>query len=184
MPMGQKKDDNLIWVDLEMSGLDPNHDKILEIATIVTDSHLNTLAEGPVLVIHQPNEVLHTMDDWNHDHHTKTGLIDKVKSSTVTEAQAQEQTLDFLKQYLPFGASPMCGNSICQDRRFLYQHMPKLEEFFHYRNVDVSTIKELVRRWKPSVLDLVKKAGKHVALDDIKDSIAELQLYRKEVFQF
>ena len=182
MSMGAtRKDDNLVWIDLEMSGLDPYEDKILEIATLVTDKELNIIAEGPVYSIYQPESVLELMDDWNMEHHTESGLLERVRTSKISEQEAQDETMAFLKQFVPFGASPMCGNSICQDRRFLYKHMRRLEEFFHYRNVDVSTLKELVRRWKPEVLKKVVKSGKHEALADIRESIEELKVYRQEV---
>ncbi|QYJ86750.1 oligoribonuclease [Shewanella mesophila] len=174
---------NLIWVDLEMTGLEPNIDRIIEIATIVTDKELNILAEGPVLAIFQPDDVLANMDDWNQKHHGESGLIDRVKASNVSESQAIEQTISFLEQYVPKGVSPMCGNSIGQDRRFLNRYMPELEDYFHYRNIDVSTIKELVRRWKPEVMEGLNKQGTHQALVDIQESIAELQFYRDKVFK-
>lgn len=173
---------NLIWLDLEMTGLIPETDRIIEIATIVTDGQLNILQEGPVLAIHQPDEVLAGMDDWNTEHHTASGLVQRVRESSVDLAQAQRQTLEFLAPYCPAGASPMCGNSICQDRRFMVRLMPELEEFFHYRNLDVSSIKEVIRRWQPSVLEGFRKKATHQALDDIRESIEELQYYRKTVF--
>lgn len=173
---------NLIWIDLEMTGLDPEEHKIIEIASIVTDSELNILAEGPVLAIHQPEEELNKMDDWCTNTHTNSGLVKRVQESTIDEDQAIEQTIAFLEQWVPKGKSPICGNSIGQDRRFLYKHMPKLEEYFHYRYVDVSTIKELTRRWKPEILDGHKKMGSHLALDDIRESISELKYYRETVF--
>ena len=172
-------ENNLIWIDLEMTGLDPDNDVIIEIATIVTDADLNTLAEGPVLAVHQPDSILATMDEWNTRQHGKSGLTERVRQSDVTPAEAEAQTLAFLEQWVPAGKSPICGNSICQDRRFLARGMPTLERYFHYRNLDVSTLKELARRWKPEVLEGVKKSGAHLALDDIKDSIAELAHYRK-----
>ena len=175
-------DQNLIWVDLEMTGLDPEEHKIIEIATIVTDSQLNILAEGPVIAIHQPKEELNKMDEWCTTTHTGSGLVERVKASTVTEHEAVKQTLEFLEQWVPKGKSPICGNSIGQDRRFLYKYMPELEEYFHYRYVDVSTLKELTRRWKPEVLDGFKKNGSHLALDDIRESIAELKYYRETIF--
>ncbi|MFB9137679.1 oligoribonuclease [Vibrio olivae] len=175
-------DQNLIWIDLEMTGLDPETHKIIEIATIVTDAQLNILAEGPVLAIHQNESELQKMDDWCTTTHTNSGLVDRVKASTVDEQQAIEQTIEFLQQWVPAGVSPICGNSIGQDRRFLYKHMPKLESYFHYRYIDVSTLKELTRRWKPEVLDGFSKKGSHLALDDIRESIAELQYYRQTVF--
>ena len=174
-----KHPDNLIWIDLEMTGLDPDNDRIIEIATIVTDAELNTLAEGPVLAIHQPEEVLEKMDDWNQRQHGGSGLLQRVRESEVSEAQAEAETIAFLEQYIDKGKSPMCGNSICQDRRFLVRGMPTLEAFFHYRNLDCSTLKELARRWPPQVFEGFKKGGSHLALDDIRDSIRELQHYRE-----
>ncbi|CAH6784723.1 oligoribonuclease [Vibrio chagasii] len=174
-------DQNLIWVDLEMTGLDPETHKIIEIATIVTDSELNILAEGPVLAIHQPQSELDKMDEWCTTTHTGSGLVKRIQESTITEQDAIEQTIAFLEKWVPKGKSPICGNSIGQDRRFLYKHMPELEEYFHYRYVDVSTLKELARRWKPEVLDGFSKSGSHLALDDIRESIAELQYYRKTI---
>ncbi|MCP8900902.1 oligoribonuclease [Gilvimarinus xylanilyticus] len=171
--------DNLIWIDLEMTGLDPDNDVIIEIATIVTDAHLNVLAEGPVMAIHQPDSILDGMDEWNTNQHGKSGLTQRVKDSTVTLAQAEADTIAFLERWVPAGKSPICGNSICQDRRFLARGMPNLERYFHYRNLDVSTLKELARRWKPEALEGFKKSGAHLALDDIKDSIAELVHYRE-----
>lgn len=171
--------ENLIWIDLEMTGLEPKTDVIIEIATIVTDSDLNILAEGPMLAIHQSDEVLDGMDEWCTNQHGKSGLTQRVKDSQVTEAQAEAQTIEFLKQYLEAGVSPMCGNSIGQDRRFLNKYMPELEAFFHYRNLDVSSLKELAKRWKPEVAKGVVKKGSHLALDDIKDSIEELKYYRE-----
>jgi len=174
--------DNLIWIDLEMTGLDTTRDRIIEIATIVTNAQLEVLAEGPVLAVHQPQAMLDGMDQWNQDTHGKSGLVDRVKASTIDEWEAQNQTLAFLKQFVPSGVSPMCGNSICQDRRFLARLMPELEAFFHYRNLDVSTIKELARRWVPSVSSGFKKNSTHLALDDVRDSIRELQYYRESFF--
>ena len=174
-------DQNLIWVDLEMTGLDPETHKIIEIATIVTDSELNILAEGPVLAIHQPDSELDKMDEWCTTTHTGSGLVKRVKESTVTEQDAIAQTIEFLEKWVPKGKSPICGNSIGQDRRFLYKHMPELEEYFHYRYIDVSTLKELTRRWKPEILDGFTKSGSHLALDDIRESIAELQYYRETI---
>ena len=174
-------DQNLIWVDLEMTGLDPETHKIIEIATIVTDSELNILAEGPVLAIHQPQSELDKMDEWCTTTHTGRGLVKRIQESTVSEQDAIQQTIEFLEKWVPKGKSPICGNSIGQDRRFLYKHMPELEEYFHYRYVDVSTLKELTRRWKPEVLDGFSKSGSHLALDDIRGSIAELQYYRKTI---
>ncbi len=171
--------DNLIWIDLEMTGLDTARDVIIEIATVVTDSRLNTLAEGPVLAIRQSDEVLAGMDSWNTAQHTKSGLVKRVRNSTIDEAGAEAQTLAFLEQYVPAGASPMCGNSICQDRRFLARCMPRLEAWFHYRNLDVSTLKELARRWAPQVASSFTKNSTHLALDDIRDSIRELIHYRE-----
>ncbi len=170
---------NLVWVDMEMTGLDPDSDRIIEVAVIVTDAQLNVVAEGPVFAIHQSDETLDKMDAWNKGTHGKSGLIDRVKASTVDEAQAEEQLIAFLKQYVPAGKSPMCGNSICQDRRFMARGMPKLEAFFHYRNLDVSTLKELCRRWKPELATGFKKHQKHTALADITESIEELKYYRE-----
>ena len=171
--------DNLIWIDLEMTGLAPEADRIIEIATIVTDSELNVLSEGPVLAIHQSDQRLDAMDEWNTTHHTRSGLVQRVRKSNVNEAEAEAATIEFLSGYVEAGASPMCGNSICQDRRFLYNYMPKLEAFFHYRNLDVSTLKELARRWRPDIMKGLNKQGAHLALDDIRDSIAELRHYRE-----
>ena len=173
---------NLIWLDLEMTGLEPRTDKILEIATIVTDGELNILAEGPVIAIHQSNELLDNMDPWCVNQHGKSGLTDRCKTSKYSEQDAIDQTQAFLEKWVPKGASPMCGNSIGQDRRFMNVYMPTLEDFFHYRNLDVSTIKELARRWKPEVLNKVKKKGEHLALEDIRESIMELKIYRTEFF--
>ena len=170
---------NLVWVDMEMTGLDPDNDRIIEIAVIVTDAQLNVVAEGPVFAIHQSDETLDKMDAWNKGTHGKSGLIDRVKASIVDEAQAEEQLIAFLKQYVPANKSPMCGNSICQDRRFMARGMPKLEAFFHYRNLDVSTLKELCRRWKPELATGFKKHQKHTALADITESIEELKYYRE-----
>jgi len=178
MPADQN---NLIWIDMEMTGLTPDADRIIEVALLVTDAQLNVLAEGPVLVVHQPDEVLEAMDTWNRGVHGKSGLVDKVKASRLDEAAVQASMLEFLAPHVPAGASPMCGNSICQDRRFLARSMPRLEAFFHYRNLDVSTLKELVKRWKPEVAKGLKKEGKHEALADILDSIEELKYYRKTV---
>ncbi|WP_114788021.1 oligoribonuclease [Vibrio tetraodonis] len=174
---------NLIWIDLEMTGLDPDTHKVIEIATIVTDSELNILAQGPVLAIHQPEEELAKMDEWCVRTHTGSGLVARVKASKVTEQEAIEQTIKFLEKWVPKGASPICGNSVGQDRRFLYQHMPQLEEYFHYRYIDVSTIKELTRRWDSQILTGFSKSGSHLALDDIRESIAELKYYRQTVFK-
>ena len=170
---------NLVWIDMEMTGLDPDNDRIIEVAAVVTDANLNVLAEGPVFAIHQSDETLDKMDNWNKGTHGRSGLIDRVKASTVSEEQAAEQLIAFLKQWVPAGKSPMCGNSICQDRRFMARGMPKLEDFFHYRNLDVSTLKELCRRWKPELASGFKKAQKHTALADIIESIEELKYYRE-----
>jgi oligoribonuclease len=170
---------NLVWIDMEMTGLDPDNNKIIEIAAIVTDAELNILAEGPVFAIHQSDEVLDGMDAWNKGTHGRSGLIDRVKASTVTEDEAATRMIEFLRQYVPAGKSPMCGNSICQDRRFMARHMPKLEEFFHYRNLDVSTLKELCRRWKPELIAGFKKHQLHTALADIRESVEELRYYRE-----
>lgn len=171
-------DKNLIWVDLEMTGLNPEEDRVIEIATIVTDSDLNTLAEGPVLAIHQSDATLDAMDEWNTSHHGRSGLTQRVRESRIDEADATRRTVDFLAQWVPAGASPMCGNSICQDRRFMARHMPDLERYFHYRNLDVSSLKILAQRWRPDVLAGVSKQGAHLALEDIRDSIEELRHYR------
>ena len=178
-----KNNDNLIWIDLEMTGLDPEVDRIIEIATIVTDAHLNVLDEGPVMAIHQDSSLLDSMDEWNTRQHHQSGLVERVMQSDINEKYAEQQTLDFLKTYIDAGKSPMCGNSICQDRRFLYKYMPELAMYFHYRNLDVSTLKELVKRWKPQLLSGIVKDSKHLALDDIKDSIAELVYYRQHFIQ-
>ena len=172
---------NLIWIDLEMTGLDPLQERIIEIATVVTDSELNILAEGPSIAINQSEKLLQAMDEWNTNQHSKSGLTSRVQKSTVTEAQAELATIEFLQQWVPQGASPMCGNSIGQDRRFLVRYMPELANYFHYRNLDVSTLKELVRRWKPELMDGFTKKGSHLAMDDVYDSIEELAYYR-EVF--
>ncbi len=171
--------DNLIWIDLEMTGLEPKLDKIIEIATIITDKHLNILAEGPMIAIHQSDENLNKMDAWNTSHHAASGLTQRVKDSTYNEQYAIEETIKFLSQYVPASTSPMCGNTICQDRRFLAEHMQQLEEFFHYRHIDVSTIKELAKRWTPELADGFVKKGSHLAMDDIRESIAELVYYRE-----
>lgn len=173
---------NLIWIDLEMTGLDTQNDVIIEIATIVTDSQLNILAEGPVLAIHQSDATLAGMDEWNTRQHGKSGLIERVKASQIDEAEAERQTIAFLMEYVPIRTSPMCGNSICQDRRFLARCMPQLEAFFHYRNLDVSTLKELVKRWLPNIASGVEKKGTHLALDDIRESIVEMRYYRERMF--
>jgi oligoribonuclease len=172
---------NLIWIDMEMTGLQPDADRIIEMALLVTDSELRIVAEGPVWVLHQPDEVLGAMDAWNKGTHAKTGLIERVRASVLTEAQAEAQALELLAKHVPAQASPMCGNSICQDRRFLARWMPRLESYFHYRNLDVSTLKELVRRWKPEALKGFAKEGKHEALADILESIEELKYYRRTV---
>jgi oligoribonuclease len=170
---------NLVWVDMEMTGLEPDTDLIIEVAVLVTDMHLNILAEGPIFAIHQSDAALDRMDNWNKGTHGRSGLIDRVKASTVTEAQAEQELLTFLKQYVPKGKSPMCGNSICQDRRFMVRGMPKLEAFFHYRNLDVSTLKELCKRWKPEIASGFKKHQKHTAMADIVESVEELRYYRE-----
>ena len=177
------KIDNLIWIDLEMTGLDTAADHIIEIATIVTDASLNLLAEGPVLAIHQEQAVLDRMDDWNRTTHGSSGLLQRVRESTISAALAEATTLQFLSRYSAAGTSPMCGNSICQDRRFLAREMPSLEKFFHYRNLDVSSVKELARRWAPTVLDGISKTSTHLALDDIRESIRELDHYRRHFFK-
>jgi len=170
---------NLIWVDMEMTGLDPDRDRVIEIATIITDSDLNTLAEGPVLAIHQDDAVLASMDEWNTTQHGRSGLTQRVRDSRVDEEGAAEATLGFLREWVVAGASPMCGNSICQDRRFMARHLPTLEAFFHYRNLDVSSLKILAQRWRPDVAAGVTKRAAHLALDDIRDSISELRHYRE-----
>ncbi|MCW5582426.1 MAG: oligoribonuclease [Gammaproteobacteria bacterium] len=172
---------NLIWIDLEMTGLNPEKDKILEIATVVTDSNLNVLAEGPVFALHQSNELLEQMDDWNTKQHNGSGLVTRVKESVITEKMAETATSEFLKGYVPEGKSPMCGNSIWQDRRFLTRYMPELEKYFHYRMIDVSTLKELSLRWAPKIYSGFQKESRHLALDDIRDSIAELRYYREKL---
>ncbi len=177
-----QNEQNLIWVDMEMTGLEPETDRILEIAMIVTDKDLNILAEGPVLAIHQSDAVLAGMDEWNQRTHGQSGLIDRVRASEYDEEKAVEACIAFMKEWVGARQTPMCGNTIGQDRRFMVKYMPELENYFHYRNVDVSTIKELVRRWKPEILNDFKKAGAHQALDDIRESIAELQFYREKVF--
>jgi oligoribonuclease len=170
---------NLIWIDLEMTGLDTDNDHIIEIATVVTDSNLNTIAEGPVIAVHQSDAVLGGMDEWNTRQHGQSGLTERVRNSVFDLRAAELQTLEFLRKHVPAGKSPMCGNSICQDRRFLAREMPGLEAFFHYRNLDVSTLKELVKRWRPDLAGGLKKAATHLALDDIRESIAELVYYRE-----
>lgn len=177
--MAQENNQNLIWLDMEMSGLSPETDFVLEVALVVTDAQLNTVAEAPVLVVHQTDAVLDRMDNWNKGTHGKSGLIDKVKASRLDDAAVEARMVDFLQQYVGAGKSPMCGNSICQDRRFLARHMPKLEAYFHYRNLDVSTIKELARRWRPELYDGFKKENRHEALADIYESINELKYYRE-----
>ena len=174
---------NLIWIDLEMTGLDPERERIIEIATVVTDANLNVLAEGPSLVVHQQDTLLDAMDEWNRNQHGGSGLTQLVRNSQISEAQASAATIDFLRQWVPAGASPMCGNSIGQDRRFLVRYMPELANFFHYRNLDVSTLKELVRRWKPELENGFAKKGSHLAMDDVYDSIAELAYYRDVFIQ-
>lgn len=180
--MTQNKD-NLIWIDLEMTGLDTFNDQIIEIATVVTDKELNILAEGPVIAVHQPQTLLDSMDEWNTNQHGKSGLVERVQKSDYNEERAELETIDFLKTFVPKGASPMCGNSICQDRRFLARCMPSLEDFFHYRNLDVSTLKELAQRWNPEVLKQFSKKGSHLALDDILESIEELKFYREHILK-
>ena len=168
----------LIWLDMEMTGLEPDRDRIIEIALVLTNAALETIAEAPVITVHQPDSVLDAMDEWNRNTHGKSGLIDRVRASTVSEVEAEAQALAFLQQYVPARTSPMCGNSVCQDRRFLARWMPTLENWFHYRNLDVSTVKELARRWRPEIYEGVKKAGSHTALADIHESIGELRHYR------
>ena len=172
---------NLVWLDMEMTGLMPDSDRVIELAMVVTDAQLNILAQAPVQVIHQPDEALDAMDSWNKSTHAKSGLIDKVRTSRLDEAQVEAAAIAFLRNYVPAGASPMCGNSICQDRRFMARWMPQLEAYFHYRNLDVSTLKELVRRWKPDLAKGVAKEGRHEALADILESIEELKYYRRTV---
>jgi len=176
-------DNNLIWIDLEMTGLDTQHDQIIEIATVVTDSNLAILAQGPVIAIHQPDEIMNAMDAWNTSHHGDSGLTSRVNQSTTTAEDAERETLEFLRQYVAPGKSPMCGNSICQDRRFMARLMPELEAFFHYRNLDVSTLKELARMWKPELTGGFVKKGAHLALDDILESIEELKYYREHLIR-
>jgi oligoribonuclease len=172
-------ENNLVWLDMEMSGLNPDSDRVLEVAVVVTDVQLEVIAEGPVLVVHQPERVLAAMDAWNTATHGRSGLIERVRASTLTEAQAEERLLAFLGRYVPANKSPLCGNSICQDRRFMARWLPRLEAYFHYRNLDVSTLKELARRWKPEVARSFEKKSKHEALADIYESIAELRHYRQ-----
>lgn len=174
---------NLIWIDLEMTGLDSTSDAIIEIATIVTDGDLNVVAEGPVLAIHQPDRVLAAMDDWNTKQHGQSGLVDRVKASPLNEQDAERITLEFLEKHVPANCSPMCGNSICQDRRFLARCMPDLEQYFHYRNLDVSSVKELVKRWAPALAGGFQKNAAHLALEDVRDSIRELEYYRERFFR-
>ena len=180
---GIKDSLNLIWIDLEMTGLDTEQDVIIEIATIVTDKDLNVLGEGPIMAIHQPDALLDGMDEWNTRQHGQSGLTERVRSSATSMAEAEQNTIEFLQQFVDAGVSPMCGNSICQDRRFLSRQMPKLEAFFHYRNLDVSSVKEITKRWRPELLKGFKKQGSHLAMDDIKDSIAELSYYREVFFE-
>ena len=170
---------NLIWIDLEMTGLDPAKDRIIEVATIVTDAELNIVAEGPVLAVHQSDEIMASMDEWNTRTHAKTGLTERVKASTINEAEAERQTIEFLALHVARNKSPMCGNSICQDRRFLARCMPQLEDWFHYRNLDVSSVKELAVRWKPAIMAGFQKKNTHKAIDDIRESIEELKYYRE-----
>ena len=170
---------NLVWMDLEMTGLEPEWDRIIEIATVVTDAELRIIAQGPVIAINQPAKLLDGMDEWNTRTHNKTGLVDRIKQSSYTEAQAENETLDFLKEHVHANIAPLCGNSICQDRRFLYRYMPKISNFLHYRNVDVTSVKELAQRWKPTIVAGFEKKGSHKALDDIIESINELKYYRK-----
>lgn len=174
---------HLIWLDLEMTGLDPDKNKIIEIATLVTDQFLNVIAEGPVLAINQPDDILNSMDEWNTRQHNKSGLVDRVRNSSLNEKEAEAVTLEFIMRFVPQNKSPMCGNSICQDRRFLARHMPLLEQYFHYRNLDVSTVKELAKHWAPTVAKQFKKKSKHLAMEDIKESIAELIHYREYFFK-
>lgn len=177
--MAQVNNNNLIWIDMEMSGLIPDSDRILEVALVVTDSQLNVVAEAPVLAVHQSDSILDNMDKWNKSTHAKSGLIEKVKTSNLNEEEVEKDMIFFLQKHVPPNISPMCGNTICQDRRFLARTMPRLEAYFHYRNLDVSTLKELAKRWKPDILANLTKQGKHEALADIYDSIAELKYYRE-----
>lgn len=172
----------LVWIDLEMTGLYPEKDRIIEIATIITDQHLNLVAEGPVLAIHQPDSILDQMDEWNQTTHYETGLIERVRNSSVTEQEAEKRTLAFIREYVPKKTSPLCGNSVCQDRRFLYPYMPEITNYLHYRNLDVSSLKELAMRWRPEIMAGFEKQNAHKALDDIKESIQELKYYRRTMF--
>ena len=177
-----KHDSNLVWIDMEMTGLDPETCKVLEIATIVTDAQLNVLAEGPVIAVHQPDSILDGMDEWCTRVHGNSGLTARCRESKIDEAEAAKQTMAFLNEYVDAGKSPLCGNTIGQDRRFMVKYMPEMEEYFHYRSIDVSTIKELIKRWQPEILDGFEKKGVHLALDDIRESIEELRYYREKVF--
>lgn len=181
--MAVKRNNNLVWMDLEMTGLDPNEESIIEIATIITDGDLNILAEGPNTVIHQPDELLDSMDDWNTTHHAQSGLTARVRESTITMKKAELETLDFIKEFVPERCSPLCGNSIHQDRRFLVKYMPQLDNYMHYRNIDVSTLKELVRRWYPNNQQAPIKHAQHLAMADIRESINELAYYRNKIFR-
>jgi oligoribonuclease len=178
------RNENLIWIDLEMTGLDPERDRIIEIATVITDKELTVLAEGPVLAVHQTDDVLASMDEWNTRQHSSSGLTERVRATTIEEAEAEQTTLKFVRQYVDQGVSPICGNSICQDRRFLIRHMPELAAFFHYRNLDVSTLKILARLWQPDLAERFEKKPVHLALADIHDSIRELRFYREHLFKF
>ena len=178
-----KNEMNLVWIDMEMTGLDPEQDKVLEIATIITDSELNILAEGPVIAVYQSDQVFAQMDEWNTRTHGESGLVERCRASAINEEMATQQTLDFLAEYVAKGKSPLCGNSIGQDRRFMVKHMPKLDDYFHYRIIDVSSIKELVRRWRPDLIAGFTKQGTHTALEDIRESIQELVYYRQHVFK-